>query len=147
MKKVFNTLDSMDKFIFLFDIYMIISMIICWPIIVINNIKPTQLSDKICWLYQHGYFCPGCGGTRAVEQLLYGHFIKSFLYYPLIDIILLFIIISFINYIIYLFTKGNVLLFSVKPSYINYILLIIYVWFVFRNLIAILFNCNIYYLF
>lgn len=29
-----------------------------------------------------GYYCPGCGGTRSMEYLLTGHFIKSFLYHP-----------------------------------------------------------------
>ena len=27
-----------------------------------------------------GYYCPGCGGTRALYLFLTGHWIKSFLY-------------------------------------------------------------------
>lgn len=31
-----------------------------------------------------GFYCPGCGGTRAVKFFLSGHMIKSFIYHPLI---------------------------------------------------------------
>ena len=31
-----------------------------------------------------GYYCPGCGGTRSVIALLHGHFIRSFIYHPIV---------------------------------------------------------------
>lgn len=31
-----------------------------------------------------GFFCPGCGGTRAVKYMLTGHFLKSLYYQPAI---------------------------------------------------------------
>lgn len=31
-----------------------------------------------------GFYCPGCGGTRAVKFFLSGHILKSFIYHPLI---------------------------------------------------------------
>lgn len=31
-----------------------------------------------------GYYCPGCGATRALEQLLQGHFFKSLWYHPVV---------------------------------------------------------------
>lgn len=31
-----------------------------------------------------GYYCPGCGGTRAVYALFHGHLIRSFLYHPFV---------------------------------------------------------------
>lgn len=31
-----------------------------------------------------GYYCPGCGGTRAVDALLHLHLWRSFCYHPLV---------------------------------------------------------------
>lgn len=31
-----------------------------------------------------GWYCPGCGGTRALAELLKLHIVKSFLYNPMV---------------------------------------------------------------
>lgn len=31
-----------------------------------------------------GIYCPGCGGTRAVEAFFHGHFLKSLWFHPLV---------------------------------------------------------------
>lgn len=31
-----------------------------------------------------GMYCPGCGGTRALNELLHGHLIRSIWYHPLV---------------------------------------------------------------
>lgn len=31
-----------------------------------------------------GYYCPGCGGTRATFALLHGRFLRSFYYHPFV---------------------------------------------------------------
>lgn len=35
------------------------------------------------WTYLHLY-CPGCGGSRAVHELLSGHLLQSFRYHPIV---------------------------------------------------------------
>ncbi len=38
-----------------------------------------------CPLYHYlGFYCPGCGGTRAVRELLHGHLLRSLWYHPLV---------------------------------------------------------------
>lgn len=38
-----------------------------------------------CWFYFiSGYYCPGCGGTRAVRALLHGHVLKALWYHPFV---------------------------------------------------------------
>lgn len=34
-----------------------------------------------------GFYCPGCGGTRAAVHLLHGRILKSFSYHPLVPYI------------------------------------------------------------
>ncbi len=31
-----------------------------------------------------GFYCPGCGGTRAVLELIHGNFFHSFYYHPIV---------------------------------------------------------------
>ncbi len=31
-----------------------------------------------------GYYCPGCGGTRSVYLFCHGHFLRSFVYHPIV---------------------------------------------------------------
>lgn len=57
-------------------------------IYVAGRILPAEILGKFyipCILHQvTGLYCPGCGGTRAVETLLEGKFFISFLYHPVV---------------------------------------------------------------
>ena len=47
----------------------------------------TQILTKVppCPLHAYtGYYCPGCGGTRATFALLHGHLIRSFVLHPFV---------------------------------------------------------------
>ena len=45
-----------------------------------------------------GLYCPGCGATRALHQLLHGNFTGAFGFNPLVVISLPFLIYSYISY-------------------------------------------------
>lgn len=145
MKNIFNTLDTKNKTILLIDIWLIITISVVWYILVSNNIKPTLISDSDCyWITHFGYYCPGCGGTRAFESILYGHIFKSLWYHPFVVYILSLILITFISFIVYFITKGNVLFFELKIQHLIYADFIFVVYWVFKNLLVFYFN---YYIF
>ena len=145
MKNLFNTLSIKNKIIFLLDIWLIITISFIWYFLVKNNIKPTLISNSDCyWLTHFGYYCPGCGGTRAFENLLYGHIIKSFIYHPFVIYILSLIILSFFSIIIYFITRANILFFELKIKHFVYADFIFIIYWIFKNLLIFYFN---YYLF
>lgn len=55
-----------------------------------------------------GYYCPGCGGTRAMHALFSGHIIKSFLYHPLVPYVAVLCGWFMISQTIERLTKGKV---------------------------------------
>ncbi len=83
-------------------------------------------------------YCPGCGGTRAIDTFLHGHFIKSFLYNPTIVYLALY----FLSYYI----PAALKLAGIWKKKINYtvyvypligLLAIIIINFVVRNLLLV----------
>lgn len=38
-----------------------------------------------CWFHLiTGYYCPGCGGTRALRALIHGHFLQAVWFHPFV---------------------------------------------------------------
>jgi Protein of unknown function (DUF2752) len=48
-----------------------------------------------------GFTCPGCGSTRALHQLLHGHFLEAFTLNPLLLIGLPFLLFTLLRYSVY----------------------------------------------
>ena len=47
------------------------------------------MTDSLCWFQATiGMPCPGCGSTRAAQELLQGHFAEAFRWHPLIPLTL-----------------------------------------------------------
>ena len=64
----------------------ILALTVCLAVFL--NVLHLSLSDILpgCILYRFtGWYCPGCGGTRALSALLSGHPLQSFLYHPAVD--------------------------------------------------------------
>lgn len=64
---------------------------ICLPVVVVfawflyRSLMQVPFFGMPCLLHTlTGYYCPGCGGTRAVEALLHMQLFRSFCYHPLV---------------------------------------------------------------
>ncbi len=59
--------------------------------------------DKLFHLY-----CPGCGGTRALDALLKGEFLKSFQYHPLVLYSAIVYIIFMVSQLLEIISRGRI---------------------------------------
>lgn len=48
------------------------------------NLDLLDLVPPCGFRFVTGYYCPGCGGTRAVRALFSGKFVTSFFYHPFV---------------------------------------------------------------
>ena len=80
-----------------------------------------------------GLQCPGCGTTRALHQLVHGHFAAAFMLNPLLLIATPFLMWAFLRYSLIVMQGGvprkNVLL----PRYIYTIFFVVVGFWIFRN--------------
>lgn len=91
-----------------------------------------------------GYYCPGCGGTRAVRELLKGHIIASFFYHPVVvyggAIYLWFMISHTVEYI----TKGKLGIgMKYKDTYLYIAAGIILLQWVVKNVVKLIWGVGI----
>lgn len=69
-----------------------------------------------CRLYQRtGYYCVGCGGTRALEAFFQGHLIRSFCYHPAVDLVMGFLAVFVPSNTLHILTKGRIQGVLVRP--------------------------------
>ncbi len=62
-----------------------------------------------CTIYRlTGWYCPGCGGTRALKALLHGHLIASILYHPAVLYLAAWTILFFIWQSIHYLSRGRI---------------------------------------
>ena len=108
-------------------------------LVILPKLNLTQ-SGCIVWVL-FGAYCPGCGGTRAVNALLHGHFLQSLWYHPLV-------LYSVVLYFVFMasWTLAKFGLFGVKKGiafragYLYAMLVIIAVNFVAKNLLKFCFD-------
>lgn len=82
------------------------------------HISVIDLNPWPCTFYSTvGVYCPGCGGTRAVNYLLHGQFFQSFIYHPVVLYTGLLILCYMFSHSLSLLTKGRVKAMLFRPIY------------------------------
>ena len=81
-----------------------------------------------------GYYCPGCGGTRACIAFLHGHFLRSLLYHPVVPYTAVVYLIFMVSHSIEFLSKGKLAIgLRYRDSYIKFAAVIILVQWILRN--------------
>lgn len=80
-----------------------------------------------------GFTCPGCGTTRALHEMLHGHFAAAFMLNPLLVLAIPFLLLALLRYSV-IVMRGGVPRPNALPAPVIYALFVIIVSFwVFRN--------------
>lgn len=82
-----------------------------------------------------GLYCPGCGGTRAVRELLTGHPVRSFLYYPLVPYSAVVALWLLISHLLYRYTGNERYHRELELGYVYVGIAVIILNFVIKNVI------------
>lgn len=80
-----------------------------------------------------GFTCPGCGTTRALHQILHGHFDIAFTLNPLLLLAIPFFLFAFIRYSAIVMRGGVPRPNALPAPYIYAIFFIILSFWIFRN--------------
>ncbi len=100
--------------------------LIVWFVLQALEIPLTGLSPRPCvWYNVFQVYCPGCGGTRAVESLMHGEFVKSFLYHPAVLYTVILVVIYMLSHTLHILTKGKVKVMLFKAWYLYSIIVVI----------------------
>ena len=112
--------------------YLLFALFLCVVIatllIKIYDIDLVKIIPAHCILYDnYGFYCTGCGGTRACMALIHGNYIESIRYYPAIIYLVGLFIYYFVMNIICLAKNMNILIAIILIQWIvkNFLLIIL----------------------
>lgn len=80
-----------------------------------------------------GFTCPGCGATRALHQILHGHFETAFMLNPLFLLAIPFLLFALIRYSVIVMRGGVPRPNALPAPFIYAIFFIILSFWIFRN--------------
>lgn len=88
---------------------------------IILNVTDIRLAEDLalnCLLHEiSGYYCPGCGGTRAVDALAHGKLMQSLFYHPVVPYAAALLVVYIISHIIGILSKERVKSMQFRPIY------------------------------
>lgn len=91
-----------------------------------------------------GYYCPGCGGTRAVHALFSGNLLRSFLYHPAVLYIAVFGTWFMVSQTVQRLSRGKIrIAMHFRTGYLWVALGLIVVNFLIKNLALLIFHVDL----
>lgn len=107
-------------------------LIIILVIVIFFTVKSNyiyNISSSCFFKDTYNIYCPSCGGTRCIVNLINGNILDAFLYNPFIFIIVIYLFLLNIIYIINtIFNKKILKFLYIKPYFI---ILFIFTWIIF----------------
>lgn len=80
-----------------------------------------------------GFTCPGCGTTRALHQILHGHFETAFMLNPLLLVAMPFLLFALLRYSVIVMRGGVPRPNALPARYIYGLFVVILSFWIFRN--------------
>ncbi len=80
---------SQDRYLYIIGWCLIGALAALLLVLRIFHLQLAQVIPPCTFHLLTGYYCPGCGGTRAVIALLHGHLLQSFFYHPFVPFVAL----------------------------------------------------------
>lgn len=77
-------MEKTEKRLYILGLAAVVIILIMEVILNVVEFDFLKLVPPCGFRFVTGYYCPGCGGTRAVRALLQGRLVESFLYHPFV---------------------------------------------------------------
>jgi len=122
-----------DKTLYIIGWVAIIIMLIGMICLKIFDVDLRNTGMKCIFFSITGYYCPGCGGTRATYFFLSGHLLKSIYYHPVVVYLGIGGGIFMISHTLSYITKGKVKGIHFRNMYAYALIIITLVQFAFKN--------------
>ena len=109
------------------------------------GLELTQLSPYPCiMLTLCGVYCPGCGGTRAIDSLLHGKIWQSLIYHPLVLYVAILTMAYMISHTLNIVTKGKIKAMQFRAGYLFLMLGILLVQWLRKNILKFAFGVIVF---
>lgn len=97
-----------------------------------------------CWIYQNFHvYCPGCGGTRALQALVRGDILRSCYYHPIVLGTLLWAAVYLTSQTIKRLRKGRGWALAYHPGWVIAFFVVLGIQWLIKNILLLVFAISI----
>ncbi|MCC8167769.1 MAG: DUF2752 domain-containing protein [Clostridiales bacterium] len=82
--KLLKADPSQDFYLYIVGWCLIGTFALLMTVLKVSGLRLSEIIPPCIFHFLTGYYCPGCGGTRAIIALVHGQLLKSFMYHPFV---------------------------------------------------------------